>query len=174
MDLKLLSRQGMSIRAIACHTGLSRNTVRQALRATTPAAYKQRPVKERKIDQHLNYLRDQLERRPWIPASQLAREIEAQGYRGCYELVKVACRKFRREQQARHRACVRFETGPLPETVRRRLIFTSLIASRSNRSRMSRAKSSRPPPNRNPGSRRSSIGYPERFDSPAPTSRFKA
>lgn len=112
MDLKLLSRQGMSIRAIARHTGLSRNTVRQALRATTPSAYKQRPVKERKIDQYLDYLRDQLERRPWIPASQLAREIESQGYRGCYELVKVACRKFRQEQQARRRACVRFETGP--------------------------------------------------------------
>jgi transposase len=112
MDLKLLSRQGMSIRAIARHTGLSRNTVRQALRATTPPDYKQRPVKERKIDRYLDYLRDQLERRPWIPASQLAREIESQGYRGCYELVKVACRKFRQQQQAQRRACVRFETGP--------------------------------------------------------------
>lgn len=112
MDLKLLSRQGMSIRAIARHTGLSRNTVRQALRAITPPAYHQRPPRERKIDQYLDYLRDQIERRPWIPASQLAREIESQGYRGCYELVKVACRKFRQEQQAHRRACVRFETGP--------------------------------------------------------------
>ena len=54
MDLKLLSRQGMSIRAIARHTGLSRNTVRRALRATTPQGYKARPAKERKIDQYLD------------------------------------------------------------------------------------------------------------------------
>jgi transposase len=112
MDLKLLSRQGMSIRAIARHTGLSRNTVRRALQATTPPAYQPRPARERKLDQYLDYLRDQLECRPWIPASQLAREIESQGYRGCYESVKVACRKFRQQQQAQRRACVRFETGP--------------------------------------------------------------
>lgn len=112
MDLKLLSRQGMSIRAIARHTGLSRNTVRQALRATTPPAYHKRPARERKIDQFLDYLRDQLQHRPWVSAAQLAREIEPQGYQGCYELVKVACRQFRQEQQAQRRACVRFETGP--------------------------------------------------------------
>jgi transposase len=112
MDLKLLSRQGMSIRAIARSTGLSRNTVRRALSAKTPPGYKARPVKERKIDPYLDYLRDQVAARPWIPAAELARELEPRGYRGCYETVKVACRKLRQEHQAGKRACVRFETGP--------------------------------------------------------------
>lgn len=112
MDLKLLSRQGMSIRAIARYTGLSRNTVKRALSAKTPPSYKARPVKERKLDPFLDYLHDQVVSRPWIPASQLARELEPRGYRGCYETVKVACRKLRQEHQAARRACVRFETAP--------------------------------------------------------------
>jgi transposase len=112
MDLKLLSRQGMSIRAIARQMGLSRNTVRRALAAKTPPGYKPRPAQERKIDRFLDYLGEQLEGRPWIPAAQLAREIEPQGYDGSYELVKVACRQLRQKQRAARRACVRFETGP--------------------------------------------------------------
>ncbi len=39
MDLKLLSVQGHSIPAIAELTGLSRNTVRRALRQKTPQAF---------------------------------------------------------------------------------------------------------------------------------------
>lgn len=112
MDLKLLSRQGMSIRAIARYTGLSRNTVRKALSAKSALRYKSRPPRDRKIDPYLDYLRDQLESRPWIPASQLKTEIERQGYQGCYESVKITCRKLRQQQQASRRACVRFETGP--------------------------------------------------------------
>lgn len=112
MDLKQLSRQGMSIRAIARHTGLSRNTVRRALSATIPPGYKKRPARERLIDPYRDYLQDQLARRPWIRATTLADEIERKGYRGCYEAVKVACRDFRRQIQAARRACVRFETDP--------------------------------------------------------------
>lgn len=112
MDLKLLSRQGMSIRAIARKTGLSRNTVRKALSTKSAPRYKARPARDRKIDPWLDYLRDQLESRPWIPASQLKTEIEQQGYQGCYETVKVACRKMRQQQQAYRRACVRIETRP--------------------------------------------------------------
>ena len=112
MDLKLLSRQGMSIRAIARRTGLSRNTVRRALSAPTPPGYTKRPARERLIDPHLDYLQDQLTNRPWIHATKLAEEIGRRGYQGGYEAVKVACRQFRRQMEAARRACVRFETGP--------------------------------------------------------------
>ncbi|MGE3735739.1 MAG: helix-turn-helix domain-containing protein [Blastocatellales bacterium] len=69
MDLKLLSRQGMSIRAIARSTGLSRNTVRRALAAKTPPGYKSRPAKPHKLEPYLDYLQSQLEQRPWISAA---------------------------------------------------------------------------------------------------------
>ena len=36
----------------------------------------------------------------------------AQGYDGCYEMVKVHCRAVRQARQSARRACVRFETGP--------------------------------------------------------------
>lgn len=115
MDLKLLSRQGMSIRAIARTTGLSRNTVRRALAAKTPPGYKPRPARAHKIEPYLDYLKSQLDQRPWVSAAQIFREISSQGYDGCYELVKVHCRSVRRQQQAARRACVRFETAPAQE-----------------------------------------------------------
>lgn len=115
MDLKLLSRQGMSIRAIARTTGLSRNTVRRALAAKTPQRYKPRPAKTLKIEPHLDYVRSQLELRPWVSAAQIFRELSAQGYGGCYESVKTQCRRVRERQQAARRACVRFETAPAQE-----------------------------------------------------------
>ncbi|MBX3506934.1 MAG: IS21 family transposase [Parvibaculum sp.] len=115
MDLKLLSRQGMSIRAIARATGLSRNTVRRALAAKTPPDYKPRRAKPQKIAPYLDYLQAQLEQRPWVSAAQIYREISPQGYGGCYELVKVQWRSLRQQQQAARRACVRFETAPAQE-----------------------------------------------------------
>jgi transposase len=115
MDLKLLSRQGMSIRAIARFTGLSRNTIRRALAANTPPDYRPRPAKPRKIAPYLDYLEVELEQRPWVSAAQIYREITPQGYGGCYELVKVHCRSLRQTQRAARRACVRFETAPAQE-----------------------------------------------------------
>lgn len=112
MDIKLLNRQGMSIRAIARTTGLSRNTVRRALSQKTPTRYSSRPPRPQKLDEYKDYLLNQLETRQWAPAIQLYREILSQGYRGKYESVKIYCRQIRRQQQASQRACVRFETAP--------------------------------------------------------------
>ena len=57
MDLKLLHRQGMSVRAIARTTGFSRQAVRRALQQTVPPTYKPRPVKPGKLDSFKDYLR---------------------------------------------------------------------------------------------------------------------
>ena len=112
MDLKLLVRQGMSIRAIARLTGRSRNTVRRALAAKTPPAYKARRPKPRKIAPFLEFIQAQLEQRPWLSAARIHRDLVSQGYDGCYEMVKVHCRVLRQAQQSARRACVRFETSP--------------------------------------------------------------
>lgn len=112
MDLKLLHRQGMSVRAIARTTGLSRQTVRRSLQQTVPATYKPRPAKVGKLDSFKDYLRTQCEQRPWVSAAQLYRELLPQGFTGHYELVKSFCRSLRQLEQARRNACVRFETAP--------------------------------------------------------------
>lgn len=112
MDIKLLHRQGMSIRAIARTTGLSRVTVRRALAKPAPAPYAPRPKRPSKIDPFVDYLRQQLEARPWVRATVLYRELVDRGFEGHYEMVKCWVREHRRADAARRAAAVRFETGP--------------------------------------------------------------
>ena len=112
MDLKLLHRQGMSVRAIARTTGFSRQAVRRALQQSVPTTYKPRPAKNGKLDPFKDYLRSQFEQRPWASAAQLYRELLPQGFTGHYELVKCFCRSLRQLDRARRNACVRFETAP--------------------------------------------------------------
>ncbi|MEW6300143.1 MAG: IS21 family transposase [Thermodesulfobacteriota bacterium] len=112
MDLKLLSRQGLSIRAIARLAGCSRATVRRALRQPVPKRYGPRPLKPKKLDPFVAYLQITLHARPWVRATVVYEELRRQGYTGHYEAVKVWLRQQRQHLQAAQRACVRFETGP--------------------------------------------------------------
>ncbi len=112
MDIKLLHRQGMSLRAIARHTGLSRTTVRRVLVQTTPKSYGPRPARASKLDPFVGFLREQLEARPWARATVLYRELTERGFSGHYEMVKCWVRSHRRSEAARRAAAVRFETGP--------------------------------------------------------------
>jgi transposase len=112
MDIKGLHREGASIREIARRTGLSRKTVRRVLSQTVPQRYGPRRPQERKLDRFIPWLEAVLKARPWARATVLYRELVAQGYEGHYERVKVWVRQARRVEQARRRACARFETGP--------------------------------------------------------------
>lgn len=112
MDVKVLHRQGASIRRIARETGLSRTTVRRLLRQTAPKRYGPRRARVRKIDRFLGRLDELLALRPSAPATVLYEVIAQEGYTGHYEQVKCWVRIRRREEAARRRACVRFETAP--------------------------------------------------------------
>jgi len=112
MDIKMLSRQGMSIRAIARHTGFSRTTVRKTLSETVPKPYGPRRPRTTKLTPWVAWLGQTIESRPYVTASRLYEEIVEKGYSGCYELVKTWVREKRELERARQRACVRFETGP--------------------------------------------------------------
>jgi transposase len=115
MDVKSLSRQGMSIRHIARTTGLSRVTVRRALMQVAPKGYGPRPTTPGKITPYEPYLLEQLQARPWVRATTLFHEVCAKGYAGHYEGIKRFVRSRRREEKARSNVCVRFETGPAQE-----------------------------------------------------------
>lgn len=112
MDIKMLSRQGMSIRAIARQTGHSRTTVRRALSQIVPKPYGPRRQRATKLTPWLAWLGQAIESRPHVTASRLYEELVDQGYTGCYESVKTWVRAKRELERARARACVRFETGP--------------------------------------------------------------
>ena len=111
VEIKVLHKQGKSIRQIARETGYSRNTVRSYLRTDKPPEYKKRASRPSKLDKHKQYLKERtLNARPHkLPATVLMREIREQGYQG--ELTIL--RDFLREIQATlPEEVVRYETKP--------------------------------------------------------------
>jgi transposase len=112
MDVKLLHRQGASVRKIARLSGLSRQTVRRVLRQSAPKPYGPRAPRGLKLDPFVGRLQEMLAARPHARATVLYEAIARDGYAGHYEGVKCWVRAWRRQESARRRACVRFETAP--------------------------------------------------------------
>lgn len=112
MDVRQMHREGYSLRRIARVTGLSRVTVRRILAAPAPKPYGPRAARPSKLDPFVPRLTALLAERPRALASWLQRKLAGEGFGGCYETVKRWVRECRREERARARACVRFETAP--------------------------------------------------------------
>ena len=110
VEIRILERQGRSIRQIMRETGLSRNTVRKYLRGGQ-AQYGPRQPRPCKLDAHKGHLLERIEQaRPqWIPATVLLREIRAGGYTGGISQLKAYLRPFK---VVRADPVVRFETAP--------------------------------------------------------------
>lgn len=112
MEIHVLSRQGLSIKAIARELGVSRNTVRRYLRqpACIPQ-YPKRALRPTKLEPFHGYLNQRVEaaRPHWIPAVVLHREIKALGYAGGVSQLKAFIGP-RKPQGAD--PVVRFETAP--------------------------------------------------------------
>lgn len=111
MDVKLMHRQGASVRRIARETGLSRVTVRRILAAPAPKPYGPRKPRARKLDPFVPRLEALVAERPYARATGLHEALRQEGFAGSYESVKVWLRDHRRAERARRSACVRFETA---------------------------------------------------------------
>ena len=112
MEIRILAKQGRSIREIARMTGHSRNTVRRYLRSSAWPGYTKRPERPSKLNPYKKYLEERLEAaKPHrLPATVLYREIAALGFDGCERLVRNFVRTLHpcpTEEQT-----VRFETDP--------------------------------------------------------------
>lgn len=91
MEIRILSRRGMSIRAIAKELGISRNTVRKYLRGeAVDAAPQQGTGRPRKLVPYEGWLRRRVEAAAPVrlPATVLHREIAAMGYDGSERTVR--------------------------------------------------------------------------------------
>lgn len=90
MEIRILARQGKSVREISRTMGISRNTVRRYLRSVAWQRYKTRPGRPSKIDPYRLYLEERiaaaLSHR--LPATVLHRKIAALGYDGCERVVR--------------------------------------------------------------------------------------
>ncbi len=77
-----------------------------------PKPYGPRKRRPGKLEPYVGYLETALASRPEVRATVLFEEVAAKGYGGQYETVKRWVRLRRREENARRRACVRFESLP--------------------------------------------------------------
>lgn len=110
VEIHVMSRQGHSVKAIARHLGVSRNTVRKYLRdRSLTTQYATRAPRPSKLDPFKDYLieRQTAARPHWIPATVLLREIQALGYGGGISTLKVFLAPHR---QTVTDPVVRFET----------------------------------------------------------------
>jgi transposase len=108
MDIKLLHRQGHSIRAIARMAGHSRNTVRKVLTAKTPPVF-QTPKRSSKLDPFKGYLKKRVDECN-LSGVRLLDEIRAMGYQGGHTVLKTYLRTLR--PRTHGKLTVRFETPP--------------------------------------------------------------
>lgn len=112
VNIHVLHKQGLGIRAIARKLNLSRNTVRRHLSQPVQLpTYPERAKRPAKLDPFTDYIHSRIEaaKPHWIPAAVLFREIKALGYEGGSSMVRdyVSGLKPKTEEPA-----VRFETEP--------------------------------------------------------------
>jgi len=112
VEIHVMHRQGVSIKAISRELGISRNTVRRYLRSGRVPVARTRSAKPSKLEGYRDYLVARVEsaRPDWIPATVLHAEIAALGYSGCLRTVSgylVSLKPTPREDPL-----VRFETDP--------------------------------------------------------------
>jgi len=86
--------KGLSIREIARRTGLSRVTVRRALRGDAPPRY-ERPVRQSKLEPHKQEIERLLHDEPDMPAKTIREFIAQDGYPGGQTILDVFVREVR-------------------------------------------------------------------------------
>jgi transposase len=111
VEIRVLRRQGKSIRAISRMLDVSRNTVRRYLRSSGLPRY-QREVRPSKLDPFKQYLDERVKAATpdWIPATVLLRELRALGYAGGYSILKDYLATLR--PVVKPEPLIRFETDP--------------------------------------------------------------
>jgi transposase len=112
VEIQVLRRQGLSIRAISAELGLARNTVRKYLRSEQVPKAKERAPRPSKLDPFREYLQKRIrEAHPqWIPASVLGQEITELGYTGKGSILRGYVSSLKPQPPAD--PVVRFETAP--------------------------------------------------------------
>ena len=112
MEIRILKRQGLSIREIARRMGHSRNTVDRHLKREGNPVYTARPMAPSKLDAHKAFVSERIaaahpER---LPGTVLLRKLRARGYTGGITILREHLAALRPVLPIE--PVVRFETRP--------------------------------------------------------------
>ncbi len=110
MDIKFLSQQGHSIRAIARLTGYSRNTIRRVLRQKAPERFHV-PKRRSKLDVFKTYVEKRYQQCA-LSCVRLLEEIRPMGYTGSIATLRRFVQTLKPRREALKKLTVRFETAP--------------------------------------------------------------
>jgi transposase len=110
MEIQLLHKQGLSIRAISEATGHSRNTVRRYLRDKQPPSFSATP-RDQLLDDYQEYVKNRYQECA-LSAVRILAEIRPMGYRGSVQTLRRFLATLKPARQARRKLTVRFETPP--------------------------------------------------------------
>ena len=111
VEIRVLRKQGKSIREIARMLDVSRNTVRRYLRGQGLPRY-EREARPSKLDPYKHYIDERVKAAApdWIPATVLLRGLNALGYTGGYSILKDRLATLR--AQSKSEPVIRFESEP--------------------------------------------------------------
>jgi transposase len=111
VEIRVLKRQGKSIREIARSLSVSRNTVRRYLRREGLPRYL-RQARPSKLDHYKQYIAERVKAAApaWLPATVLLRELRALGYAGGVSILKDHLATLK--PVAKPAPLMRFETAP--------------------------------------------------------------
>lgn len=110
MDIKLLHKEGHSIKEIARQTGHSRNTVRQIIRAKEPRPF-QAPERTSCLNDFKPYLRQRWDA-TGLSAVRLLAEIRPMGFAGSIATLRRYLQTLKPEQERLRKVTLRFESPP--------------------------------------------------------------
>jgi transposase len=112
MEIKILFRQGISIKGISRQLQVSRNTVRRYLKAIATTNSRPRARRAHKLEAYQSYIQQRVQAAhpAWLPATVLCREIKLLGYEGGLSRLRTYLRSLR--TIAKPEPVIRFETLP--------------------------------------------------------------
>jgi len=110
MDIKILHKEGYSIKEIVRKTGRSRNTVRKVLRGGYNEN-KKRKQRETVLDPYKSILEETYYKEE-VSGTRLYEKIKLMGYTGSIDQVYRYIRPLKKRIKAAEKATVRFETAP--------------------------------------------------------------
>ena len=104
-------RRGQGKRTMARELGLDRKTVKRILAQERPTPYRRTVTRPSVVTPYLDYIQRRVTAVDYN-AHRIFQELQALGYPGGYEMVKLAVRPLRTERNRLLEATLRFETAP--------------------------------------------------------------